>query len=84
MERTAVCSCGQLSVTVSGDPEMHRDICLTNREPILRWLEAFGAELSDLAREIREGGEGLETTFREAKETRDGWLRLREGRRSGA
>lgn len=62
----------------SGDPEMHRDICLTNQEAILRWIEAFGAELQELAREIREGDAQLEATFRAAKEARDAWLRLRE------
>ena len=55
---------------------MHRDICLTNQESILRWLEAYGAELQELARQIREGDD-LEQTFRAAKEARDLWLAQR-------
>ncbi len=64
----------------SGDPVMHRDICLTNQESILRWLEAYSAELAELARQIRDGESAeLEATLRGAKEARDAWVAAREG-----
>jgi prephenate dehydrogenase len=75
-----VASTGFRDVTrlASGDPVMHRDICLTNQESILRWLDAFGAELADLARRIREGEDELEKSFESAKVARDSWLAARQ------
>ena len=67
-----------VSRLASGDPAMHRDICLTNQQSILRWLDALVAELEEVARQIREGSDELETTFRSAKGTRDAWVALRE------
>lgn len=61
----------------SGDPRMHRDICLTNRENILRWLAAYQLELAELAEAIRGDGVDLERHLAEAKESRDEWLASR-------
>jgi prephenate dehydrogenase len=38
-----------LTRLASGEPEMSHDICLTNRENILHWLERYIAELRKLA-----------------------------------
>ena len=62
----------------SGDPVMHRDICLTNQESILHWLDRLAGELGDLARQIRAGDAGLEATFATAKKARDAWAASRE------
>lgn len=69
----------------SGDATMHRDICVTNRDNIVKGLEDVSAVLADLARQVRElpnpataiGSEELEVldqTFRRIKYDRDGWL----------
>jgi prephenate dehydrogenase len=74
----------------SGDPIMHRDICVTNREQVLAELERFSAALATLTDRIRrlpdpaaagdsEAGDdavrGLEHFFARTKRARDTWLR---------
>ncbi|MDY6918553.1 MAG: prephenate dehydrogenase/arogenate dehydrogenase family protein [Chloroflexota bacterium] len=58
----------------SGSPEMSRDICLTNREAILRWLDGYVHELGELQRLLTEQDAQVEQFFRDVKERRDGWL----------
>ncbi|MGZ6391026.1 MAG: prephenate dehydrogenase [Ktedonobacterales bacterium] len=65
----------------SGDPRMARDICLTNRDEIVRWVDAYLATLHQLrdmvAAEEADGGATIEAHFREAREVREDWLRTR-------
>ena len=59
----------------SGDPTMHRDICMANRQSISRWLDACIGELTALRQMIEDGdADGLQMFFRGAKEARDEWL----------
>src|SRR5262245_23745381 len=44
-----------ISRLASGDPEMHRDICLTNRAAINRWLEDAAQLLLDMRDQIEAG-----------------------------
>ena len=66
-----------LSRLASGDPVMHRDICVTNPEPIVAWMDAFIRELYDLRNMLaKEGGpdpEEVENVFTEAMEARARW-----------
>lgn len=68
----------------SGDPVMHRDICLSNRDHLVRELELLSdrlAEVTDVIRrlpdpEFAEGDlrlEELERLFAEIKSVRDAW-----------
>ena len=69
----------------SGDTEMHRDICLTNREAILRWLDAYVEELGRFRTLLASGDrDDLEAALGKAKTARDEWLRAREGSPAGA
>lgn len=70
--------------TASADAIMHRDICLTNRGSIVRWLDAYVGELErlrdlladdTLPAERRETE--LESFFVNAKVQRDKWLEKR-------
>lgn len=64
----------------SGDPRMARDICLTNRDEIVRWLGAYIATLQQLRDVVAAGAADdgdIETFFREAREAREDWLRKR-------
>lgn len=65
----------------SGDPRMTRDICLTNRDEILHWVDAYLTVLHQLrtlvAAAEEDDGVGVEAYFREAREAREEWLRLR-------
>lgn len=42
-----------------GSPEMHRDIVLTNREAIIRWIDRYTDELQSLKSELMSGDEDL-------------------------
>ncbi|HEY3079397.1 MAG TPA: prephenate dehydrogenase/arogenate dehydrogenase family protein [Chloroflexota bacterium] len=66
--------------TASGDVRMHLDICRTNRDGIVRWLDAYLDELRR-ARELIASGaddEQLERFFAAAKNVRDEWLASRD------
>ncbi len=67
-----------LSRLASGSPEMSRDICLTNKEPILHWIDEFITELGEFRRLVSEEGKELEQAFIEARERRERWLQQRE------
>jgi prephenate dehydrogenase len=55
-------------------PRMNRDICLTNRENILGWIDELLAELGRFRRLIGEGSEAeLEQAFLEARQSRQAW-----------
>ncbi len=57
--------------TTSSDPQMWRDICLMNREPILRHIDQFTQHLSHIRSRIEKAdGDALEKLFATAKETR--------------
>ena len=62
----------------SGDTVMHRDICLTNREPIVSWIDAFIKELYEfrniLQAEPNPDGEVVKGVFDQVSEARAGWL----------
>ena len=58
----------------SGDPRMSRDICLTNKKPILEAIENYINSLNELRRLISAGDEKIEDHFIRAREAREGWL----------
>lgn len=41
-----------ISRLASGDPIMHRDICVTNSEPIVAWIDAFIRELYQMRKTL--------------------------------
>lgn len=59
----------------SGDPEMHRDICLTNRESLVYWINDFIKTLIAYRKLIEEGSPELEKAFIKAWEGRQRWLK---------
>ena len=64
-----------VSRLASGSPEMSRDICLTNREALGRWIDDFTRELQGLREMIEEGDERtLGRAFDGAWEARDRWV----------
>ena len=68
---------GDLSRLASGDPVMHRDICVTNPEPIVAWMDAYIRELYDL-RNLLAGEDGpdpdaVHQVFVDAMEARARW-----------
>ena len=62
----------------SGDTIMHRDICLTNSQPIVSWIDAFIRELYEfrniLEAEPEPDGEAVKGFFDQVAEARARWL----------
>jgi len=57
-------------------PEMWRDICLANREALLRQIDGYQNELKALQEMLRNNdGDALEQTFSQARNVRETWLK---------
>jgi prephenate dehydrogenase len=63
-------------VRIAGSsPEMWRDICLANREAVIRQIDAYQAELAGLRQLLASGnGKELESAFSRARDARKRWL----------
>jgi prephenate dehydrogenase len=66
-----------MSRLAGGAPDMHRDITLTNKDAILRWIDGFSGQLQDLRNRITSGDdqsfEALTEFFSRARDTRAEW-----------
>ncbi len=66
-----------VSRLAAGAPDMHRDICATNREPITRWIDKAIAELQEqrdlIAAETPEADTQLLELFKQAQDSRAEW-----------
>ena len=64
-----------ISRLASGDPEMSRDICLTNSEEIIYWIDESIKELYELRTKIKDNNsDSIIEIFIKAWEARGGWL----------
>jgi len=63
-----------LTRLASQHPIMNRDICLTNRQNILNWIDEFIQELSRFRGLISGDGEELEKAFIQAQNARQRWI----------
>jgi prephenate dehydrogenase len=60
----------------SSHPEMWRDICLANKDRLLRELASFSGKTDQMKRLLEAGdGAALEKLFAEAREARNRWLK---------
>jgi prephenate dehydrogenase len=58
----------------ASSPEMWRDICMSNRDALLKEMQLYIAELTEMSAALAAGdAEKLEQTFRAAHELRAGW-----------
>jgi prephenate dehydrogenase len=60
-----------MSRLAAGNPTMYRDICLTNKEPILDWLDALAWQLERIRSLIAMNDDDLEPYFAQAKSIRE-------------
>jgi len=74
MAKLAATGFRDLTRLASGNPEMSRDICLTNREPILHWIDEYIKELGEFRRLVSEGGQEMEQAFIRTRQGRERWL----------
>ncbi len=58
----------------SQHPRMNRDICLTNAENIVAWIDEFTKELQRFRVLIAEGDLSLEQAFERARQARNAWI----------
>lgn len=73
-----------ISRLASGDAEMHRDICLTNQDALVRWLNDAAQLLIDLRDQVESGdSDELLAFFEEARRIREEWLLTRPNLRPG-
>lgn len=64
----------------SGDAIMYRDVCLTNREALVHWIDRYQAELDEMRRLIEAGqADALQKVFQRAKAAREEWLQEKPG-----
>ena len=67
-----------VSRLASGDPVMHKDICVSNPEPIVAWIDAFIRELYEVRKALthEEGpdGDAILQMFEQAATARAHWL----------
>lgn len=75
-EMAKLAASGYRDVTrlASGEPVMGRDICLTNRENLLRWIDLYIEELRRYRQWLQDGDEALGKAFERAREVRQRWL----------
>lgn len=64
-----------ISRLASGNAEMNRDICLTNKEKIIYWLDRYIDELLKYRSLVAEDGTELLKALVQAHEAREKWLR---------
>ena len=62
-----------MSRLAAGNPEMYRDICLTNSEALTRWLNEYITTLSELRDRIAAHDRSLAETFARAQHLRLQW-----------
>ena len=72
-----------VSRLAAGSPEMHRDICQTNRESVLRWVDEYTATLQAFRAALADEGEGqskaLTEFFTTARDARADWSTAERG-----
>ncbi len=74
MSRLASTGFRDISRLASGDPVMHRDIAVTNRDAVVHWLDEIIKNLHGLRNLVKDDQEGLEKALVDAWEGRARWL----------
>jgi prephenate dehydrogenase len=74
MKKLAASGYHDLTRLASGSPEVNAQICLTNKQAILRWIDKFIDELQRYRRLVNSGSEQLEETLAKANKLRQEWL----------
>lgn len=74
MAKLAASGYRDVSRLASGDPVMGRDICLTNRENLLRWVDIYLEELRRYRQWLQDGDEALGKALERARDARERWL----------
>ncbi len=79
MAKLAASGFRDISRLASGDPIMHRDIAVTNRDALVYWIDELIKDLHSLRGMVKDDQAGLERALVEAWEARARWMLGREG-----
>lgn len=79
MSRLAASGYRDTTRLASSHPEMSRDICLTNGEAILAWLDSYIGRLQAYRRLVAEGADELYDELVQVRQARRRWLEERAG-----
>ncbi len=83
MQQLSATGFQDVSRLAGGSPEMHRDICITNRAAIVRWIENSVDELRHMQSLINAGTDEADETllrvFEEARDARAKWATRERG-----
>jgi prephenate dehydrogenase len=60
-----------MSRLAAGSPTMYRDICITNKEAILNWLDVLALQLDSIRSLIAQSDNALEPYFAQVKQIRE-------------
>lgn len=63
----------EMTRLASGNPEVYRDICLTNSEALARWLSEYIRELSTFRDQLVTHDSSVIQTFTKAQQLREQW-----------
>jgi len=74
MSRLAASGYRDVTRLAAGDPVMGRDICLTNRENLLRWIDLYLQELGRYRQWLQQEDNALGQALHRAREARQRWL----------
>jgi len=74
LSRLAASSYRDLTRLASGNPEVNTDICLSNKEPIVNWIDEFSRELERYRQLVTKADKRLELALTKANEARQEWL----------
>jgi prephenate dehydrogenase len=74
MSKLAASGYRDLTRLASGNPEVNANICLTNKQAILRWIDEFSKELARYRHLVDAGNKRLEEALTEVNEARQEWL----------
>jgi prephenate dehydrogenase len=74
MKKLAASGYRDLTRLASGSPEVNAQICLTNQQAILRWIDKFIDELQRYRQLVDSGSNQLEEALAEANKLRQEWL----------
>lgn len=74
MKKLATSGYRDVTRLASGNPEVNAQICLTNQQAILHWLDRYIDELRRYRHLVNSGDEKLKETLAEANKLRQEWL----------
>jgi prephenate dehydrogenase len=74
MSKLAASGYRDLTRLASGSPEVNSQICLSNHEAIIDWIDRFSRELDRYRQLVAKGDKRLEQALTEANRARQEWL----------